>query len=230
MKKPLSIVLALLLLLVSSTAFAAASVTFEGGAEKFVFLPGSEYSDSDMFENFKGVLPGDVLTQEIRVENSTGKKVRIYMRAEGASEADAAFLSNLQLNVVSGDKEIFEAAASETAQLTENTLLGTFKKNGGTDLTVTLTVPAELGNDFMATSGVVPWTFVVEEVPEDKTPDTGDWFDLTLWANNIFDKYAVTSIGNDLSRVGINDGQVVRFYSRSVLDPRTVGLEARIRM
>ncbi|WP_347302650.1 TonB-dependent receptor [Croceibacterium sp. TMG7-5b_MA50] len=57
-----------------------------------------------------------------------------------------------------------------------------------------------------------------------------DRFDLTLWANNIFDKYAVTSIGNDLSRVGVNDGQAVRFYSRAVLNPRTVGLEARIRM
>lgn len=186
MKKIMSILLSLLVLCgmaLAEEAAGGASVTYEGRAEKFVFLPGSELSDSDLFENFKGVLPGDVLTQQIRVENSTGKKVRIYMRAEGASEADAAFLSNLQLNVVSGDKEIFEAAASETAQLTENTLLGTFKKNGGTDLTVTLTVPAELGNDFMATSGVVPWTFVVEEVPEDKTPDTGDWFDLTLWVS-----------------------------------------------
>ena len=186
MKKIMSILLCLLVLCgmaLAEEVASGASVTYEGRAEKFVFLPGSELSDSDLFENFKGVLPGDVLTQQIRVENSTGKKVRIYMRAEGASEADAAFLSNLQLNVVSGDKEIFEAAASETAQLTENTLLGTFKKNGGTDLTVTLTVPAELGNDFMATSGVVPWTFVVEEVPEDKTPDTGDWFDLTLWVS-----------------------------------------------
>lgn len=186
MKKIMSILLSLLVLCgmaLAEEAASGASVTYEGRAEKFVFLPGSELSDSDLFENFKGVLPGDVLTQQIRVENSTGKKVRIYMRAEGASEADAAFLSNLQLNVVSGDKEIFEAAASETAQLTENTLLGTFKKNGGTDLTVTLTVPAELGNDFMATSGVVPWTFIVEEVPEDKTPDTGDWFDLTLWVS-----------------------------------------------
>ena len=181
MKKIASILLCLLLL--CGTALADASVSYEGGAEKFVFLPGSEYSDSDLFENFKGVLPGDVLTQQIRVENKTGKAVRIYMRAEGASEEDADFLSQLQLNVTSGDKEIFEAAASETAQLTENTLLGTFKKNGGTDLTVTLTVPIELGNDYMAEIGVVPWTFLVEEVPEDATPDTGDWFQMSVWVS-----------------------------------------------
>lgn len=186
MKKILSILLSLLVLCgmaLAEEAASGASVKYEGRAEKFVFLPGSELSDTDLFENFKGVLPGDVLTQMIRVENTTGTKVRIYMRAEGASEEDAAFLSQLQLNVLSGDKEIFEAAASETAQLTEKTLLGTFKKNGGTDLTVTLTVPEDLDNEYMATSAVVPWTFIVEEVPEDTTPDTGDWFDLTVWVS-----------------------------------------------
>ena len=54
-----------------------------------------------------------------------------------------------------------------------------------------------------------------------------DRFDLTLFANNIFDKYAVTSVGNDLTRVGVNDGVVARYYSRAVITPRTVGVEGR---
>ena len=181
MKKTLSIVLALLMLVVSSSAFAAASVTFEGGAEKFVFLPGSAYSDTDMFENFKGVMPGDVLTQKIAVKNTSDAEVRIYMRAEPVEEIHRDFLSQLKLEVACKDKEIFSAAASETAQLTENTLLGTFKTAGSTELTVTLTVPIELGNEYMCTMGIVPWTFLVEEVPEDDTPHTGDDFELGTW-------------------------------------------------
>ncbi|MDB5662098.1 MAG: TonB-dependent receptor [Sphingomonas bacterium] len=54
-------------------------------------------------------------------------------------------------------------------------------------------------------------------------------FDLSLWANNIFDKYAVTSIGNDRSRIGVNDGIAVRYYNRAVLNPRTLGVEGRFR-
>lgn len=180
MKKIISIIM--LLCLLTGTAFAAASVTYEGGAEKFVFLPGSEYSDSDLFENFKGVLPGDALTQQITVKNATDGKVRIYMRAEDEGMEDTDFLSQLHMTVECRDKEIFDAAPSETAQLTENTLLGTFKKKGSTELTVTLTVPATMGNDYMNRVGVVPWTFLVEEIPEDDTPETGDWFNIGMWA------------------------------------------------
>lgn len=179
MKKLIAILV--LLFLLSGSALAASSVTYEGGAEKFVFLPGSQYSDSDLFENFKDVLPGDVLTQTVTVQNATSGKVRIYMRAEPVDEASRDFLSQLQLHVDCRDKAIFDAAASETAQLTENTLLGTFKKNGSTELIVTLTVPTDLGNEYMGAIGIVPWTFLVEEIPEDDTPDTGDWFQMEIW-------------------------------------------------
>ena len=77
MKKIMSILLSLLVLCgmaLAEEAASGASVTYEGRAEKFVFLPGSELSDSDLFENFKGVLPGDVLTQQIRVAKNEIKK------------------------------------------------------------------------------------------------------------------------------------------------------------
>ena len=179
MKKLLTLLVALVLL--SSTALAASSVTYEGGAEKFVFLPGSEYSDTDLFENFKGVLPGDILTQRITVKNTADSQVRLYMRAEPVEESHRDFLSRLNIQVSCKDEEIFDAAASETAQLTENTLLGTFKRAGSTELVVTLTVPIDLGNEFMCTMGIVPWTFLVEEIPDDDTPHTGDDFELSTW-------------------------------------------------
>ena len=179
MKKILSLLVAMLL--VCSAAYAASSVTYEGGAEKFVFLPGSEYSDSDLFENFKGVMPGDILTQRIAVRNASDSQVRLYMRVDPVEERYRDFLSRMNLQVSCKDEEIFDAAASETAQLTENTLLGTFKRAGSTELVVTLTVPVDLGNEFMGTMGIVPWTFLVEEIPDDDTPHTGDDFELSTW-------------------------------------------------
>ena len=176
--KKATICLALLLVacLLGGSALAAASVSYEGGAEKFVFLPGS-----DLFESFKNVLPGDELTQTITVRNDKDMQVRIYLRAEPVNQASEEFLRQLTLTVTCKDKEIFDAAASETAQLTKATLLGTFRKNGSTDLTVTLSVPADMGNEYMSAIGVVPWTFIAEEIPDDETPHTGDWFQLGWW-------------------------------------------------
>ena len=181
MKKFVSIILALLLLLTTLPASAVSNVTCEGGAEHFVFLPGSEYSDSDLFENFKGVMPGDVIIQRITVKNTSDKQVRIYMRADPIEEKHRDFLDKLNLQVACKSEYIFDAAPSQTGQLTENTLLGTFKTAGSVELVVTLTVPLDLGNEYMNTMGIVPWTFLIEEVPEDDTPHTGDDFELGTW-------------------------------------------------
>ena len=56
-----------------------------------------------------------------------------------------------------------------------------------------------------------------------------DRFSIGLFANNIFDTYAVNAISNDRSRVGLNDGVRLRYLRQSVINPRTFGLEARIK-
>jgi outer membrane receptor protein involved in Fe transport len=56
-----------------------------------------------------------------------------------------------------------------------------------------------------------------------------DDYVVSLFANNIFDKYAVVSVANDRSRVGINDGIAVRYYRQAVINPRTFGIEGRYR-
>ena len=203
MKKTLKTISALALVLVlllgmSATAFAESKVTYEGGAEKFVFLPGSEYSETDLFENFKGVMPGDVITQEITVQNNYTKaeKVNIYLRAvvhdeqgnplseEVARTEDLVsmqdFLSQLTMTVKQGDKVLFSASPDELDGLKENVLLGTFPGRSKTILTVELSVPFELGNEYANRVGEVDWVFTAEEVT--KTVQTGDDSDLILWA------------------------------------------------
>lgn len=203
MKKTLktisALALALLLLLsMGATAFAESKVTYEGGAEKFVFLPGSEYTETDLFENFKGVMPGDVITQEITVQNNYTKaeKVKIYLRAvvhdeqgnplseEVAKSEDVVsmqdFLSQLTMTVKQGDKVLFSASPDELDGLKENVLLGTFPGRSKTILTVELSVPIELGNEYANRVGEVDWIFTAEEVT--KTVQTGDDSDLILWA------------------------------------------------
>ena len=205
MKKTLKTISALALVLVlllgmSATAFAESKVTYEGGAEKFVFLPGSEYTETDLFENFKGVMPGDVITQEITVQNTYTKaeKVKIYLRAvlhdeqgnplseEVAKSEDVVsmqdFLSQLSMTVKQGDKVLFSASPDELDGLEKNVLLGTFPGKSYTKLVVELTVPIELGNEYANRVGEVDWVFTAEEVKKDARPQTGDDSSLLLWA------------------------------------------------
>lgn len=80
-----SLLLALVMILsLSVTAFAADStITFNGAQEGFDFQPGSEYTATDLFDNFKDVMPGDQLTETIRVKNAATDcdYIKLYMRA-----------------------------------------------------------------------------------------------------------------------------------------------------
>jgi len=53
-------------------------------------------------------------------------------------------------------------------------------------------------------------------------------FEVGLFADNIFDKYAVTAISNDRSSYNqVRSDVVERYYSRGVLTPRRIGMEFR---
>ncbi len=56
-----------------------------------------------------------------------------------------------------------------------------------------------------------------------------DRFEISLFADNIFDKYAVTAISNDISSFNqVRSGVTERYYASGVLTPRRAGFEFRI--
>ena len=193
MKKIITLFVVLVLALSSVLPVYAADgkVTYSGNAGNFVFEPGSDHSLTDLFPNFKGVMPGDTLTQKITVKNDADNKVKvkIYIRSLGAHEDSKEFLSQLGLKVKkSSDNDMaymFDAAANETAQLTDWVYLGTLYSGGEVNLDVTLNVPVELPNEFQNKIGYLDWEFMIEEFPveegDPKPPQTGDNSHMGLW-------------------------------------------------
>lgn len=202
MKKLLSLVMVIAALAALTVpALAADAVVSRQGTNGLVIeTTGSGYTDTDLFGNFKNVMPGDELTENITIKNNVSgfDYVKLYIRAEahdeegnpltysepfenedGHDQADidgvrdetvvtmADFLSKLTMEVylvnADGTKQsIFSASPDQTAQLTDNVLLGTFAKGKSAKLEAVLHVPAELGNEYAYRVGEVDWLFTVE--------------------------------------------------------------------
>lgn len=194
MKKIFSLITAVIIAsLMVFTVSAESTVTYSGNSGEFIFAKGSEHSPTDLFENFKNVLPGDSITQQITVKNNADNKVKvkIYMRSLGAHPESNDFLSQLNLKVSKSAENdmayMFDAAANETAGLTDWVELGTLYSGGVVNLDVELNVPTSLSNEYSDKIGYLDWEFKVEELPispeDPKPPQTGDYNNLWLWVS-----------------------------------------------
>lgn len=204
MKKLWQAGISFLLLLALMTGLAApalaedATITFDG--TDFAFSPGSTYTSTDLFDNFKNVMPGDVLTQSITFKNEAQDYdyVKLYLKAvphpdehtqeqpmsekvleaEKTLESMNEFLSRLTMKVWNGaDKTaepIFEGAPNAAFGAVE---LGRVNKGETAALTVELEVPIELGIEYMYRVGEVDWVFTVEAFRETQLTVRKVWDD-----------------------------------------------------
>ena len=70
MKRLVTVVMMFVMGLSTITTVAAeGNVIYSGNAGEFIFAPGGEHSLTDLFPEFKDVMPGDTLTQKIVVKN-----------------------------------------------------------------------------------------------------------------------------------------------------------------
>lgn len=155
MKKTFKTVVSFLMMLavlmsLATTVFAEAivkqkaTIEFKGFTGGFEFKPGSEYTETDLFLNFKNAMPGDVLTETITFTNSATDCdfVHLYMRAEAHDESNPIsdtvaetetlasmtdFLSQLSMKVWNGTELIYDASPDQLGGLSQNKFLGTFR-------------------------------------------------------------------------------------------------------
>jgi len=164
------------------TVYAADStVTYHGFSKGVSSKPGSSFTDTDLFDNFKGVMPGDTLTETITIKNRSHDSdyIKVYIMAETHDEEDnplspnvensgetissmTDFLSQLYMIVENDGKRIYEASPDELDGFAHPVYLGTILARQSVSIDVTLQVPIELGNEYARRVGEADWTFLVE--------------------------------------------------------------------
>lgn len=191
-QKVFSLLVALVLLLTFPlTAFAIDGTVTIQAPGILSFGPGSSFTETDLFDSFKNVMPGDTRSQHIVIHNNWVKydHIRVYLRAaahdasnspaSGVGAADSnAFLSQLSMTVTRSrdNKEVFRASPEKLDGLQNNVLLATLNRGESTSLDVELAVPIRLGNDYANRVGEVDWIFTIEGHYDSDAPKTGDFW------------------------------------------------------
>lgn len=165
------------------------SVVYQNGAEKFVTLP-----NEDLFQGFKGVMPGDVKTQLVDLKNKDEKTAYLYLYALQAE--DSQFESAQQKAISDELMKLLQVEITNTSSDGKTSViysgklygedegfsmhgqpqavsLGGIEKGGRAQLRVALKVPQELNNRYADAVAKIKWIFTVkQEEPEAPSPVT----------------------------------------------------------
>lgn len=147
-----------------------------------------------------------------------------YTDAHLTADAPGIIVSSGQtFDAFAGDRLPGSAKHSGSAQLTYTYPLGN-------DNDVAFTWAATYTGDIYSRVGLRGNGEIIPSYMTHRASVTyhGKAFEVGLYADNIFDKYAITAISNDLSSFNrVRTDVVERFYAQGVLTPRRVGIDVR---
>lgn len=180
MRKGMTAMLLLLMIGLTQPLFVEAStVTYVNRAEQFVFVP----EDTNLFENFKGIMPGDERNQEIQVRNNSTGVVNIYLKINPINAKSKDFLEQLNLKINNQETVIFNDQFASQGSFSDYKLLTKLEPKAKMSLDLLLEVPISLSKEFMHQEAEIEWLFKVEEV-ETKQPTDPNNFPKTGSSTN----------------------------------------------
>ena len=177
-----------------------AYITFEGDKTngKFDFGPGSEFSMNDLFTELKGLMPGDVKSQTIRVSNNASDKIELvlYVRSNWIQTTDNN--SDMLKDKISitftadGNAEKFDTSPISKEQqdgwvlvgelnsinpttsvqdMSDWTYLGVLHMGGQVNIKATVNVPLTLDNTYQNKEGEIEILVQAEANPDSYYPE-----------------------------------------------------------
>lgn len=136
---------------------------------------------SDLFVDFKGVMPGDHLTTVIDVATVNIKNpVRIYLDSE--EEVIPIALESVRIRVESDGEVLSEDTLGQALNKGNRIFIHEFKQSGLKEVSVTLSVPETVGNEAADLEQPIRWEWIAQEAEgEYSSVQTGDNQSIYLW-------------------------------------------------
>lgn len=219
MQKKVTAILMMLTLLVSMSTVVFAkdiNVSYEGDADKFVYIDGSD----SIFDNLANIAPGESRTQKIKLTNNDREQMRFFMKTEATDElgdADAVFT----ITIVRDSTELYSGTIQgltelSTGAMEDSLMLADLSKGEATEVVMTLEVDETLTNEYQDQSTSIRFVFGVDTPPENvgenktvyKTDDKTVYKQGPTTVNRV-----VSTVSNIASRVKTGDSTTLGFYA-----------------
>ena len=134
------------------------AVEFQGKSHKLIAVP------DDFFANLETSMPGDILTDTVKISNTTKNDAEIFFRisTEGRAKEKVDMLKNIRFQIAMGKKVLYRGTLDAT-KLQKNHSLGVFKSKASGELKFLLEIPKEWDNAWALKKTDVSWIFAVQD-------------------------------------------------------------------
>ena len=206
-----------LLVSMSTTVFAKdINVSYEGDADKFVYIDGSD----DIFDNFANIAPGESRTQKIKLTNNDSERMRFFLKTEAKDElrdADAVFIITIMrdgIELYSGT--IQGLTELSTGAMEDSLMLADLSKGEATEVVMTLEVDETLTNEYQDQATNIRFVFGVDTPPENKGKnkivyETDDKTVYKQGASTV--NRVVSTVSNIATKVKTGDPSTIGLYA-----------------
>jgi len=155
----------------------SSSVIFEEDTNKYITI------DDNFFGDLANMLPGDKKSEEITIFNSSYDKNEYFLAIdyENLDSIEKELLRKINLKITNSKGEVLTFSNLEDKSKHS---LGTYSHNEGDKITIELSLPVDIDNDYSKLFAKIIWRFSYDVISQSKNPTnpkTGDLkFDLSI--------------------------------------------------
>lgn len=176
-------------------------IKYEDGINNDIIIP------EEFFENLKTSMPGDIFVNYLEIRNSNKKSVKYFLRfaTDELNAKNIELLSLIDLTITNQEGKVIYTGKLLNQ---DKILLGKYSLNEGDKLEFRVSVPNDLGNEYVNLNPKLSLIFTAdynEKQQNKENPKTGDSID---WAITIF----------LLSSIGLIVVILVEYFERRNID------------
>lgn len=144
---------------------------------KYTSAGGFECSTEDLFDEFRGLVPGDKCEKTVEIRNDSDRGLRMYL---DVTPGEAALTEKMTLRITKGEEVLYYGQMSEVCR-NESFRLADVPEGDSADLKFEMGLPVDAGNDYTQVTDDFVWELKAESLPE-KSVQTGDYSNMTPYA------------------------------------------------